>query len=71
MREISDKKRMQGGGEGGYEGQEVAEQMMQAVVHDTPRQWGCRAFGPTFIEGQQTRFYKCTSDSSSITMNAI
>lgn len=50
MREISDEERLQGRGKGGYEGQEVTEEMMQSVVHDIARQWAGGAFWTTCIE---------------------
>lgn len=58
MRETPDEERLQGRGKGGYEGQEVTKEVMQAVIHDTACQWTRRAFWATCIEGLQSRFYE-------------
>lgn len=59
MRETSDEERVQSRRKGGYEGQEVTEKMVQAVVHDAARQRSCRTFWTTCVEGLQSGFYTC------------
>lgn len=74
MREIPDKERLQGRRKGGYEGQEMTKEMMQAIIHDTARQWTRGAFWTTCIKSLQSRLYECeqvTSDSTSVDENNV